>query len=61
LIHLLRELPQAMLVASHDLRKVQELLPRTVVMDNGAIVADGVTAEILNDAAPLEAHRLEVC
>jgi len=60
LIHLLRELPQAMLVASHDLRMVQELLPRTVVMDDGAIVADGLTAEILNDAALLEAHGLEI-
>ena len=26
----------------------------------GAIVADGLTAEILNDAALLEAHGLEV-
>jgi cobalt/nickel transport system ATP-binding protein len=60
LIRLLRELPQAMLVASHDLRMVQELLPRTVVMDDGAIVADGLTAEILNDAALLEAHGLEI-
>ena len=39
---------------------VQELLPRTVVMDDGAIVADGLTAEILDDAALLEAHGLEV-
>jgi cobalt/nickel transport system ATP-binding protein len=60
LIRLLRELPQAMLVASHDLRMVQELLPRTVVMDEGAIVADGLTAEILNDAALLKTHGLEV-
>ena len=60
LIHLLRELPQAMLVASHDLRMVQELLPRTIVMDDGAIVADGLTADILSDAALLEAHGLEV-
>ena len=60
LIHLLRELPQAMLVAAHDLRMVQELLPRTVVMDEGAVVADGSTPEILSDAALLKAHGLEV-
>lgn len=60
LIHLLRELPQAMLVASHDLRMVQELLPRTVVMDGGAIVADGLTPEILSDTTLLEAHGLEI-
>jgi len=29
-------------------------------MDNGAIIADGATAEILNDAALFEAHGLEV-
>lgn len=60
LIGLLRELPQALLVATHDLRLVQELLPRTVVMDEGRVVADGPTAGILADAALLEAHGLEL-
>jgi cobalt/nickel transport system ATP-binding protein len=60
LIRLLRELPQAMLVASHDLRMVQELLPRTVIMDGGTIVADGATPIVLSDAAMLEAHGLEI-
>ena len=60
LIGLLRELPQAMLVATHDLRMVQELLPRTVVMDEGGVVADGPTAAILADAALLDAHGLEI-
>ena len=60
LIGLLRELPQAMLVATHDLRMVQELLPRTVVMDEGGVVADGPTSAILADAALLEAHGLEI-
>jgi len=60
LIGLLRELPQAMLVATHDLRMVQELLPRTVVMDEGGVVADGPTSAILANAALLEAHGLEI-
>jgi len=59
LINLLRELPQTMLVSTHDIRMVAELLPRTVVMDGGAIVADGRTAALLADAALLEAHGLE--
>lgn len=59
LINLLRELPQAMLVATHDLRMVHDLLPRTVVMDGGEIVADGRTADILGDAALLAMHGLE--
>jgi len=60
LINLLRELPQAMLVATHDLRLVKELLHRTIVMDGGTIVADGPTGDILGDAALLDAHGLEV-
>ena len=59
LIGLLRELPQTMLVATHDMRLVAEALPRTVIMDAGCIVADGPTSEILADAALLEAHGLE--
>ncbi|MCC7119249.1 MAG: energy-coupling factor ABC transporter ATP-binding protein [Anaerolineales bacterium] len=59
LINLLRELPITMLVSTHDMALVQELFPRTIVMDEGQIVADGTTAEILNDEALLTAHGLE--
>jgi len=59
LIRLLRDLPQTMLVATHDMRLVAELFPRILIMDQGRIVADGPTPEILRDAALLEAHGLE--
>ena len=59
LIHLLRELPITMLVSTHDMKLVQELFPRTIVMDEGQIVADGRTSEILADEALLTAHGLE--
>lgn len=59
LINLLRELPITMLVSTHDLRMVQELFPRMVIMDEGEIVADGLTAELLADQTLLEAHGLE--
>jgi cobalt/nickel transport system ATP-binding protein len=59
LIGLLRELPQTMLVATHDMRLVADVLPRTVVMDDGRVVADGPTVEILADTALLESHGLE--
>ena len=59
LINLLRELPQTMLVSTHDLRLVHELFPRTVIMDDGRIVADGLTEQLLNDEALLTAHGLE--
>jgi cobalt/nickel transport system ATP-binding protein len=59
LIHLLREMQITMLVSTHDMRLVQELFPRTIVMDEGQIVADGKTKEILEDEALLTAHGLE--
>ena len=59
LINLLRELPITMLVSTHDMKLVQELFPRTIVMDEGTIVADGGTKNILEDEALLTAHGLE--
>ncbi|MCE7920924.1 MAG: cobalt ABC transporter ATP-binding protein [Chloroflexi bacterium] len=59
LINLLRDLPIAMLVSTHDMKLAQELFPRAVVMDEGRVVADGLTADILDDEALLTAHGLE--
>jgi cobalt/nickel transport system ATP-binding protein len=60
LIRLLQELPQTMLIATHDLHLVAEVAARTLVMDAGQIVADGPTAEILHNAALLARHGLEL-
>ena len=59
LIRLLLELPQTMLVSTHDMRLVAEVFPRVIVMDEGRIVADGPTDAILADDMLLEAHGLE--
>lgn len=59
LINLLRDLPITMLVSTHDMKLVQELFPRTIVMDEGRVVADGLTAEILENEGLLTAHGLE--
>lgn len=59
LIKLLRSLPQTLLVSTHDMRLVAEVFPRTVILDQGRIVADGPTATLLADAPLLEAHGLE--
>jgi cobalt/nickel transport system ATP-binding protein len=59
LINLLRDLSITMLVSTHDMKLVQELFPRTIVMDDGRVVADGSTMKILEDEALLTAHGLE--
>lgn len=59
LINLLRELPVPMLVSTHDMSMVKELFPRTIVMDEGRIVADALTMDILADEDLLLVHGLE--
>ena len=60
LMYLLQALPQTMIVSTHHIPIIRRLFPRTVVMDDGCIVADGDTETILADTALLEAHGLEV-
>ena len=59
LIDLLRTFDHTKIVVSHDLELVVELCPRVLVLDGGAVVADGCTAEIFADEAFMLAHGLE--
>jgi cobalt/nickel transport system ATP-binding protein len=59
LIALLRDLPHTMLVSTHDMRMVEALFGRTIVMDGGRVVFDGSTVELLADEPLLETHGLE--
>lgn len=56
---LLREIPATKLIATHDLELVVELCDRAVVLDHGAVVADGPALELLNDEPLMLAHGLE--
>ncbi len=56
---LLRNLPQTMLVSTHDMRLVAEVFPRMIVIDDGRIVSDGPTEAVIHDARRMEAHGLE--
>jgi cobalt/nickel transport system ATP-binding protein len=59
LIDLLRELPQTMLVSTHDIAMVSELFERTIVIDGGVIVGDGPTQDLMADPDFLALHGLE--
>lgn len=58
LIELLEELPQTMLIATHDMGLVEKLAARTVLLNQGKIAADGLTGAILSDEALLDANGL---
>jgi cobalt/nickel transport system ATP-binding protein len=60
LIKLLQSLPVTKIIASHDLELIRETSERTIVLDGGRVVADGLTRVILGNASLMEAHGLEV-
>ena len=47
------------IIATHDLDLVLDLCPRTIVIHDGKVTADGPTAAIFNDAPLLAASHLE--
>ena len=47
---------QAFLVVSHDIPFIVNLCPRTVVMSNGAVIAEGPTNETLRTPQVIEAY-----
>lgn len=59
LINLLNELPLTMLVSTLDMPLVKDLFPRMVILDQGRVVADGPTSDLMEDKELLDAHGLE--
>jgi cobalt/nickel transport system ATP-binding protein len=60
LAEVLQALPVTLLMVTHDLPYALQLCPRSVVLDDGVVVADGPTRELLADTGLLAAHRLEL-
>ncbi len=60
LAEVLLGLGRTMLMVTHDLPYALQLCPRSVLVDDGVVVADGPTRELLADADLLAAHRLEL-
>ncbi len=60
LADILRSLDVTVLMVTHDLPYALELCPRSVVLSDGHVVADGATFDVLTDDALMRAHRLEL-
>ncbi len=60
LADILRSLDVTLLMVTHDLPYALELCPRSVVLSDGNVVADGSTYDVLTDDSLMRAHRLEL-
>ena len=59
LINLLKTFTHTKIIATHDLDMVLDVCERTMILHEGRIAADGMTREILQNDALLEATHLE--
>jgi len=60
LADIVRSLDVTTLLVTHDLPFALELCPRSVILSDGRVVADGLTVDLLADEAFLAEHRLEL-
>jgi cobalt/nickel transport system ATP-binding protein len=60
LVDLLRGLPQTLIASTHDMRLVRDLFTRAIIMQEGRIVIDAPTSEIIHDDVLLEEYGLEL-
>lgn len=56
---LLRSLPGAKIIATHDLELVVDLCARVLILDGGKLVAEGPTVTLLSNEALMLEHGLE--
>jgi cobalt/nickel transport system ATP-binding protein len=60
LADIVRSLDVTVLMVTHDLPYALELCPRSVILSDGVVVADGPTGRLLADDELMRAHRLEL-
>jgi cobalt/nickel transport system ATP-binding protein len=59
MMELLEGIEATLVVATHDMDLAWRLCARAVILDGGAVAADGPAAELMADRMLLEAHGLE--
>ncbi len=59
LISLINAIPQTMLISSHDLEFLLEVCGQCMLMDEGAVVAEGPIRAVFGNRELVEAHGLE--
>jgi cobalt/nickel transport system ATP-binding protein len=59
LIQLLKKFDHSKMLASHDLDMVMQLCDRTIILNEGTVVADGKTLELFSNETLLEENGLE--
>jgi energy-coupling factor transporter ATP-binding protein EcfA2 len=57
--NILKSLPVTKIIATHDLEMVVELCNRTIILDEGIIIADGPTIDLLGNEELMLQHGLE--
>ena len=60
LADILVSLPVTTVLVTHDLPYALQLCPRSIVLNEGRVTAEGATGEILADTALMAANRLEL-
>jgi cobalt/nickel transport system ATP-binding protein len=60
LIRLLNDLAITKIIAAHDLEMILDTCQRVAVLDQGRLIAEGPSEQVLSDRELMEAHGLEV-
>ena len=60
LAEIVSSLPVTVVLVTHDLPYALQLCPRSIVLDDGRVAAEGPTRSILADEQLMTAHRLEL-
>ena len=60
LIRIINEINSLKLITSHDMDFIMDTCERTILLDEGRIIADGRSTEILQNESLLTEHGLEL-